>query len=90
MQTACREKDRAAAVEQDIAFHRSLLERAGLPDLLAVWSTIVVRIRHHFRRTHLCRKNKPIDVYADHRALVAAFRDGGREAAVKALEEHIA
>jgi DNA-binding GntR family transcriptional regulator len=90
MQDACRERDRTAAVEQDIAFHRSLLERAGQPDLLAVWTTIVARIRHHFWRTHLSRKNKPIDVYADHRALVEAFRAGNKEAAVRALEEHIA
>jgi DNA-binding GntR family transcriptional regulator len=90
MQTACREKDRAAAIEQDIAFHRSLLERAGQPDLLAIWTTILARIRHHFWRTHLSRKNKPIDVYADHRALVEAFRAGNKEAAVKALERHIA
>jgi DNA-binding GntR family transcriptional regulator len=90
MEAACQEKDRAAAVEQDIAFHRSLLERAGQPDLLAVWTTIVARIRNHFWRTHLSSKNKPIDVYSDHRALVAAFRDGDKEAAVKALEVHIA
>jgi DNA-binding GntR family transcriptional regulator len=29
-------------------------------------------------------------VYADHRALVEAFRAGNKEAAVKALERHIA
>jgi DNA-binding GntR family transcriptional regulator len=90
MKMACQEKDRAAAVEQDIAFHRSLLERAEQPDLLAIWMTIVARIRHHFWRTHLSRQHKPIDVYADHRALVEAFRAGNREAAIKALEEHIA
>jgi DNA-binding GntR family transcriptional regulator len=90
MEAAGREKDRATAVEQDIAFHRSLLERAGQPDLLAIWTTIVARIRHHFWRTHLSCKNRPIDVYADHRALVEAFRTGDKEAAVKSLEEHIA
>ena len=41
MAIACDEKDAAAAVEQDVAFHRTLLERANLPDLVAIWSTIV-------------------------------------------------
>src|SRR5262249_45043307 len=90
MKLACRQRDEAAAVEQDIAFHRFLLERAGQPDLLAVWSTIVARIRHHFRRVHRqAPRGRPIDVYADHRALVEAFRGGDREAAVRALEAHI-
>ncbi len=89
MAVACQQKDVAAAVEQDIAFHRSLLERAGQPDLLAIWSTIVARIRRHFWQVHLSRQNDPIDVRADHQLLVDTFRAGDKEAAVQALEAHI-
>ncbi len=89
MAAACRENDTAAAVEQDIAFHRSLLERAAQPDLLAIWSTIVARIRRHFWQVHLARRNSPIDVRADHQQLVETFRSGDKEAAIKALEAHI-
>jgi DNA-binding GntR family transcriptional regulator len=89
MKRACQERDLAAAVEQDIAFHRLLLERAGQPDLLAIWATIVARIRGHFHQVHLDRGNNPIDVHADHRVLVEALRKGDEEAAVKALQEHI-
>jgi len=89
MSAACQENDTAAAVEQDIAFHRSLLERAGQPDLLAIWSTIVVRIRRHFWQVHLARRNGPIDVRADHQRLVEILRSGDKEAAIKALEAHI-
>ena len=89
MALACSEQDTAAAVEQDIAFHRLLLERAGQPDLLAVWSTIVARIRGHFWRVHLSRRNDPIDVRADHQQLLEKFRSGDKDLAAKALEVHI-
>jgi DNA-binding GntR family transcriptional regulator len=89
MKLACQERDVAAAIEQDIAFHRLLLERAGQPDLLAIWVTIVARIRSHFRQVHLDRKDNPIDVYADHRVLVGTFQKCDVGAAVEALEEHI-
>jgi DNA-binding GntR family transcriptional regulator len=89
MATACQHKDTAAAVEQDVAFHRSLLERAGQPDLLAIWSSIVARIRGHFREVHLTRRDEPIDVHADHQQLVETFRSGDKEAAVLSLEAHI-
>jgi DNA-binding GntR family transcriptional regulator len=90
MAKACQEMDPVAAVEQDIAFHRLLLERAGQPDLLAIWSTIVARVRGHFMEVHRARRDQPIDVHADHQQLVEAFRSGDREAAVQTLEAHIA
>jgi DNA-binding GntR family transcriptional regulator len=89
MALACQRKDVAAAVEQDIAFHRSLLERADQPDLLAIWSTIVARVRRHFWQVHRGHQNTPIDVHADHQLLVDVFRSGDKEAAARALEAHI-
>ncbi len=90
MARACEQRDVAAAVEQDIAFHRSLLERAGQPDLLAIWSTIVARIRSHFWQVHHLRRDAPIDVQADHRQLVLIFQSGDKKASVRALKAHIA
>jgi GntR family transcriptional regulator, rspAB operon transcriptional repressor len=90
MAKACQEMDPGAAVEQDIAFHRLLLERAGQPDLLAIWSTIVARVRGHFRQVHLARRDQPIDVHADHQQLIEAFRSGDREVALQTWEAHIA
>ncbi len=86
MKVAGRQKDTAAAVEQDIAFHRFLVERAEQPDLLAIWSTMIARIRRHFQHVHTLR---PIDVYANHRALFDALRNDNQEQAIQALEEHI-
>ena len=82
--------DTAAVVEQDIAFHRFILERAGQPDLIAIWTMLVARIRRHFQQSHGQRTKPTADAEARHRALVDAFRAGDKEAAVRALEEHIA
>jgi DNA-binding GntR family transcriptional regulator len=90
MELACRRGDWAGTVEPDIAFHRYILERTGQPDLLAIWTTLVARVRRHFQRVHRTHQDPPIDVYARHKALVEVFKAGGKEAAVKALEGHIA
>jgi DNA-binding GntR family transcriptional regulator len=85
---ACERRDFHASVELDIAFHRSLLVRAGQPDLLAIWQTIVARIRSHFRQTHLAASD-PMGIYEEHKAIVDTFRKGDREAAIKILEDNI-
>jgi len=89
LKVACRRKDYAAIAEQDIALHRSFLERAGQPDLMAIWSVLVARVRHHFRETQLAYDN-PMEIYAEHRALIDTFRQNDLEAAIKKLEENIA
>lgn len=85
---ACRRHDYHASAEQDIAFHRSLLVRAGQPDLLAIWQTIVARIRSHFRQTHI-RNPDLMGIYAEHKAIVDTFRTGDKEASIKILEDNI-
>jgi DNA-binding GntR family transcriptional regulator len=89
MKLACLERDLPAIVETDIAFHRVLLERAGQPDILAIWATIVARIRAHFSQVQRAQKGQPMDVYGNHRTLVEAFQTRDEETAVKALEAHI-
>src|SRR5205823_6399550 len=49
LKSACERKDIAAIIQYDLAFHRSLLTRSGVPALLTIWQTIVARIRRHFR-----------------------------------------
>jgi DNA-binding GntR family transcriptional regulator len=85
---ACKRKDYHTSAEQDIAFHRSLLVRAGQPDLLAIWQTIVARIRSHFRKTHIANPDA-MAIYQEHKAIVDTFRSGDKEAAIKILEENI-
>ena len=88
MHAALKKKDYNSSAEADIAFHRSLLVRAEQPDLLAIWQTIVARIRSHFRQSHLAAKD-PLSIYHEHRNIVETFRKGDKEAAVKVLEDSI-
>jgi DNA-binding GntR family transcriptional regulator len=88
LQSACQRKDVAAIIQYDIAFHRSILTRAGVPVLMTIWQTIVARIRRHFR--HATSHYPDImEIYEQHRRLVEIFRSGDLDAAVKALEAHI-
>lgn len=89
IKSACQRGDSAATVEPDIAFHRFFLERTGQPDLLVIWSTIIARFRRHLEQIHQAHTFKPMDVYRRHRELVDVFRTGDKEAAIKALQEHI-
>jgi len=88
MKEACQQRDYNASAEADINFHRSLLVRAGQPDLLAIWQTIVARIRSHFRESHLANKD-PMSIHVEHRRIVDTFRTGDKEASVKILEVSI-
>ena len=88
MQAGLKKRDFNSSVEADIAFHRSLLVRAGQPDLLAIWQTIVARIRTHFRQSHM-RNKEPLAIYHEHRKIVDIFRKGDKEAAVEILEANI-
>ncbi len=91
MERACRQREWQQLPQLDVEFHRHVLERAGSPDLLAVWQTIVTRLRAHFWDT--VRKhdasNDLARLYGHHAELLSAFRKGPKAAAVKALEKHI-
>ena len=90
LKEACRKKDYASIAEQDIALHRSFLKRADQPDLMAIWSVLVARIRHYFRETRLLYED-PMEIYQEHRVLIDSFRRGDLdlEEAVKVLEDNI-
>jgi len=45
-------------------------------------------VRHHFRQSHLAYED-PMEVYAEHRALIDTFHRGDVEAAVHELAENI-
>lgn len=88
MRRACMSGDEAMITEQDIAFHRSILEMSGQQDLLAIWTTIVARIRRYFLDG--CRRYAdPMEQYAEHEELIRVFRERNKAKAVKALEKHI-
>ncbi len=86
MDLACRNRDEDAIVLCDIAFHRYIIDRAGDPDLLAIWKTILIRVRGHFREEVHGYSGNDVE---DHQRLLDAYRAGDKAAAIKALEEHI-
>ena len=89
LKSACERKDQVAIIQYDLAFHRSILTRAGVPALLTIWQTIVARIRRHFRHATSHYGENLLEIYEQHRQLVEVFRRGDWEAAIKALEVHI-
>ena len=88
MREACARRDFLAVAEADLAFHRLLLERAGQPDLIVIWETLVGRIRSHFRDTQKLSLDA-MDIHEEHRALLDSFRGSDLAAAVRLLKEKI-
>jgi len=88
MREACARRDFHAVAEADLAFHRLLLERAGQPDLIVIWETLVGRIRSHFRDTQKLSLDA-MDIHEEHRALLDSFRGSDLAAAVRLLKEKI-
>jgi DNA-binding GntR family transcriptional regulator len=75
MRQACAAKDYPAVAEQDIAFHRAIIEMSGESSLLKIWMTLVGQVRAHFHQSHRAYKNL-MDVYREHVAIVNTFRSG--------------
>jgi len=84
IKSACAAADLPALVARDMAFHRSIVERTGDPDLLAIWLPIVIRMMLHYsRHTDL------MECYAEHERIVKAIKAGKKQQAVKALLANI-
>lgn len=88
MLEACQSNDYSSVAEQDVAFHRFLVRRAGQPDLEQIWSTLISRMRPHFLDTQ--RKYPDLnEVYREHWRILEIFRQGDLEAATLALQDNI-
>lgn len=88
MRVACEREDHQLIAELDIEFHHSLVKRAGQPDLLLIWETLVGRIRSHFLRNQR-RCPHPLDIYTEHLDILNAFRSGDIRLAVGLLKDKI-
>jgi GntR family transcriptional regulator, rspAB operon transcriptional repressor len=81
---ACRAGTMPEVVKHDMAFHRWIVERVGDADLLALWLSVVVRMRLQYTR-----HRSLMESFREHLAVVEALRAKDQAAAVKALEANI-
>lgn len=72
------------ATEQDLAFHRYLVRKAGGDDLVNVWTSVALRMRIDYQRI-----SKPKESYDEHTAIVSALKAGNMKNAADALKANI-
>jgi DNA-binding GntR family transcriptional regulator len=91
MERACQQGDAHIFPQLDVALHRSIIERADQPDLLAIWQSIVNRMRAHFWQTtrRAAEQGEMPRLHRHHVQLIDAFRSGDVDLAVSTLTAHI-
>jgi DNA-binding GntR family transcriptional regulator len=91
LRLACEQHNFAATLDADFEFHRFILLRAGLHDLIPVWQPILTRLRpHHEVGNRRYPNDRLLVVHAIHEELLKVFRHGTRKQALAALASHIA
>lgn len=81
---ACKAGDLPRAIEHDIGFHRSIVERTGDADLVAIWLPIIMRMLLRYSR-----HARLMEVYREHAKVVKAIKARDKKAALAALEANI-
>lgn len=90
MRAACETGDHADVAESDLAFHRYLVERSGLPDLLALWLPMLSRLRRSFLATQQQDEEGDLmSMYHEHAAILSSLRAGNLQPALLLLEASI-
>lgn len=87
MAAAARRDDVQALVEHDIAFHRLIVEAAGMPILTQCWKLLGVegRITLTLYHTYV----EPLEAAERHRPIVEAIRSGKPAAAGREARRHV-
>lgn len=88
LRTACEQRDYHGMAEFEIEFHRSILQRAGDPTLLRIWSSIVSQVAAYLRKWHR-KYADPLDNYREHAQILTTFRTGDKEASLALYSERI-
>ena len=87
LRLACEKQDYSTMITLDYDFHRGILVRAGLEEIVPIWTLVVGRLRGMHERRERSLPD-PLEVHAMHVALVEVFRRGDKEASVQALRDH--
>lgn len=88
LRQACEVRDYPSIAEHEIAFHRSVIRRAGDETLLQVWGAILSQVVSYFRESHLEYEN-PLDIYREHAEIVSTFQSGDKATSIKLYGEKI-
>lgn len=88
MRDACEKGDLGGVASADIAFHRSIIELAGEPSLLRIWTSIVSQVRAYFLVCY-AKYDDLISVYREHVTIVEKFRQGEVHEATQYLSKRI-
>ena len=88
MRKACREKNLPKIAEYDIQFHRLIVERSNIVDVIAIWNLLITRVKGHFMRNYH-KYRDPMEIFFEHEAILAMFKTGKLESVVQILESNI-
>ncbi len=88
MKKACREKNLQKIAEYDIKFHRLIVERSNILDVISIWNLLISRVKGHFMRNYN-KYGDPMEIFFEHEAILAMFKTGKLESVVKILESNI-
>ena len=88
MRKACREKNLPKIAEYDIQFHRLIVERSNIVDVIAIWNLLISRVKGHFMRNYH-KYRDPMEIFFEHEAILAMFKTGKLESVVQILESNI-
>ena len=88
MRVACSEKNFPKIAECDIQFHRLIVERSNIVDVIAIWNLLITRVKGHFMRNYH-KYGDPMEIFFEHEAILAMFKTGKLESVVQILESNI-
>ena len=88
MRNACINKNLPKIAECDIEFHRLIVERSKILDVISIWNLLVTRVKGHFMRNY--HKYSDLkEIFFEHEAILAMFKTGKLSAALQILESNI-
>ena len=88
MKNECRSKNLQKIAECDIEFHRLIVERSNIVDVMSIWNLLISRVKGHFMRNYH-QYGDPMEIFFEHEAILAMFKTGKLDAAVQILESNI-
>ena len=88
MKKACRDKNLTKIAECDMQFHKLIVERSNIVDVISIWNLLISRVKGHFMRNYH-KYGDPMEIFFEHEAILAMFKTGKLESVVQILESNI-